>query len=83
MTLLDTNTLIHYLKGREPVVTRLKAASPRDLAISSVVAYEVEYGSLKACFPAAARWFRRLSPDLPRSLSITKPRARRRAFASI
>ncbi|MGA2272214.1 MAG: type II toxin-antitoxin system VapC family toxin [Bryobacteraceae bacterium] len=47
MTLLDTNTLIHYLKGREPVVTRLKAASPRELAISSVVAYEVEYGSLK------------------------------------
>lgn len=48
MTLLDTNTLIHYLKGREPVVTRLKAASPRELAVPSVVAYELEYGSLKA-----------------------------------
>ncbi|MGB7758820.1 MAG: type II toxin-antitoxin system VapC family toxin [Bryobacteraceae bacterium] len=48
MTLLDTNTLIHYLKGREPVVTRFKAASPRELAVSSVVAYELEYGSLRA-----------------------------------
>jgi tRNA(fMet)-specific endonuclease VapC len=48
LTLLDANTLIHYLKGREPVVTRLKAASPRELAVPSVVAYEFEYGSLKA-----------------------------------
>jgi tRNA(fMet)-specific endonuclease VapC len=48
LTLLDANTLIHYLKGREPVVTHLKAASPRELAVPSVVAYEVEYGSLKA-----------------------------------
>jgi len=46
--LLDANTLIHYLKGREPVVTRLKAASPRELAVPSVVAYEIEYGGLKA-----------------------------------
>ena len=48
MTLLDSNTLIYYLKGIEPVVSRLQAASPREVAIPSVVAYEVEYGTLKS-----------------------------------
>ena len=48
MTLLDTNTLIYYLKGIEPVVSRLQAASPREVAIPSVVAYEVECGMLKS-----------------------------------
>ena len=48
MILLDTNTLIFYLKGREPVVKRLQAASPRDIAIPSVVAYEIEYGTRKS-----------------------------------
>ncbi len=47
MILLDTNTLIHYLKGINKVVARLKAASPRELAIPSVVAYEIAYGTLK------------------------------------
>jgi tRNA(fMet)-specific endonuclease VapC len=48
VTLLDTNTLIHYLKGMQPVVSRLQASSPRELAIPSVVAYELLYGTLKA-----------------------------------
>ena len=48
MILLDTNTLIYYLKGVEPVVSRLQAASPREVAIPSVVAYEIEYGTLKS-----------------------------------
>ncbi len=47
MILLDTNTLIHYLKGQESVVARLQDASPRDLAIPTIVAYEIEYGTLK------------------------------------
>ena len=47
MTLLDTNILIHYLKGLESVVSRLQKASPREVAIPSVVAYEIEYGTLK------------------------------------
>jgi tRNA(fMet)-specific endonuclease VapC len=45
--LLDSNTLIYYLRGREPVVSRFQSASPRELAIPSVVAYEIEYGTLK------------------------------------
>jgi len=45
--LVDSNTIIQYLKGHEAVVSRLQAGSPRDLAIPSVVAYEIEYGTLK------------------------------------
>ena len=47
MRLLDSNTVIHYLQGREPVVRRMQAASPRELRLPSVVAYELEYGNLK------------------------------------
>jgi tRNA(fMet)-specific endonuclease VapC len=47
VTLLDTNTLIHYLRGHESVVSELQRTSPRELAIPSVVAYEIEYGTLK------------------------------------
>ncbi len=47
MTLLDTNTVIHYLRGQPLVVSRFQSASPRQLAIPSVVAYEIEYGTLK------------------------------------
>jgi tRNA(fMet)-specific endonuclease VapC len=51
VTLLDTNTLIYYLKGLESVVSRLQKASPREVAIPSVVAYEIEYGTLKTRSP--------------------------------
>ena len=47
MTLLDTNILIHYLKGQPSVVSRLHSAPPAQIAIPSVVAYEIEYGTLK------------------------------------
>jgi len=47
MILLDTNTIIHYLKGRGSVAGRLQETSPRELAIPSVVAYEIERGTLK------------------------------------
>ena len=48
MIFLDTNTVIHYLRGKESVVSRLQATSRRELAIPSVVAYEIEYGMLKS-----------------------------------
>ena len=47
MILLDSNTLIDYLKGHESVISHLQAASPHEIAIPSVVAYEIEYGSLR------------------------------------
>jgi tRNA(fMet)-specific endonuclease VapC len=48
LILLDANTLIHYFKGTEKVVSRLKASSAWDVAIPSIVAYEVEFGSLNS-----------------------------------
>ena len=47
MTLLDSNTIIHCLKGREPASSRFRAAIPSEIAIPSVVAYELEYGTLR------------------------------------
>jgi tRNA(fMet)-specific endonuclease VapC len=44
--LLDTNVLIHFLKGRQPVVEKLHAAPSRELAISFVTRYELECGVL-------------------------------------
>ena len=48
MRLLDSNTIVHFLKGREPVVTRLQIASRPNLRLPSVVAYELHYGTLKS-----------------------------------
>jgi len=48
LTLLDTNVLIHYLRGLEPITSRIKAARPSRLGIPAVVAYELEYGTLKS-----------------------------------
>lgn len=47
MTHLDTNVIIHYLKGHEKVVARFQSASAREVDISAVVAYEIAYGTLK------------------------------------
>jgi len=48
MILLDTNTLIYYIRGVEGVVRRFQATPRRELRIPSIVAYEVEYGAFKA-----------------------------------
>lgn len=51
MTLLDTTTVISYLKGVESVVAQFRASSPREVAIPSVAAYELEYGTLRTSSP--------------------------------
>jgi len=48
LTLLDSNTLIHCLKGHEPAVARFRATSSRELAIPAIVIYELEYGTLRS-----------------------------------
>lgn len=48
MILLDTNIVIYYLKGVDAVVSRLHAASRREVAIPSLTIYEIEYGNRKA-----------------------------------
>jgi len=39
MILLDTNTLIYYIRGIESVVARFQATPRRELRIPSIVAY--------------------------------------------
>ena len=48
MTLLDTNVIIYFLKGVPSIVTRILAMKRPELAIPSIVAYEIEYGTLRA-----------------------------------
>ena len=46
--LLDTNVIIYFLKGVPSIVTRILAMKRPELAIPSIVAYEIEYGTLRA-----------------------------------
>lgn len=55
MTLLDTNVIIHYLKGDPAIVARIHNASRGELAIPAIVVYELEYGTLRAKLPARRR----------------------------
>ena len=47
MILLDSNLIIHYLKGNEPATSRIKSANPAGVALPTVVVYELEYGTLR------------------------------------
>ncbi|AFZ36396.1 PilT protein domain protein [Stanieria cyanosphaera PCC 7437] len=47
--LLDTNTCIQYLTGRNPlVVAKFKAHNPSDIAICDIVKSELYYGAYKS-----------------------------------
>ena len=48
MILLDSNTIIYYLRGEQAVVARMQRAAKGTLGIPSVVAYEIEYGTLRS-----------------------------------
>ena len=47
MIMLDSSTLIHYLRGLPVVVQKFQQCSRREVRISSVVAYELAYGALE------------------------------------
>jgi len=55
LTLLDTNVLIHYLKGDPAIVARIRNTSRGELAIPAIVVYELEYGTLRSKLSAARR----------------------------
>ena len=55
MYVLDTNTLIYFFKGMGSVATRLLATSPKEIAIPSVVVFELEYGLAKSSSPRKRR----------------------------
>jgi len=63
---LDTNALIHALKGAGRVRQRLTALDPGQVAIPAIVAYEVEYGTLRATNPEMRR------RELNRLLSVVE-----------
>ncbi len=48
MYLLDTNTLIYYFKGMGHVAERLLQTPPREIAIPSIVLFELEAGLAKS-----------------------------------
>ena len=50
--LLDTNVCVDYLSGRHPpVAARLRALSPSEVCLSSVVVAELRYGADKSAQP--------------------------------
>jgi tRNA(fMet)-specific endonuclease VapC len=52
---LDTNALIHALKGVGRVRESLLAQEPAAIAVPAVVVYEIEAGTLRSANPAARR----------------------------
>ena len=54
--LLDTNVLIHAVRGRPPGVrAQLQRQSPEDVAVSSITMAELWYGAEKSVSPARKR----------------------------
>jgi len=45
--LLDSNTIVHFMQGRETVVAKMRSISPDKLMLPSLVVYELHYGTLK------------------------------------
>jgi tRNA(fMet)-specific endonuclease VapC len=51
MYLLDTNTLIYFFRGMGKVAENLLSKSPKNIAIPSIVLYELEVGIAKSTTP--------------------------------
>jgi tRNA(fMet)-specific endonuclease VapC len=49
---LDSNAIIHAMKGMGRVGGRLAQMSPADVTIPAVVVYELEFGTLRSAHPA-------------------------------
>ena len=55
MYVLDTNTLIYFFKGMGQVAQTLLAHSPQEIAIPTVVLFELEVGIAKSTSPQKRR----------------------------
>ncbi len=55
MYALDTNSLIYFFKGTGRVAERLPQIPPREIAIPTVVLYELELGLAKSTDPVRRR----------------------------
>jgi len=52
---LDTNTVIYFFKGEGQVSAALLSTPPSDVAVPSVVLYELEYGVAKSKYPEQSK----------------------------
>lgn len=52
MYILDTNTLIYYFKGQGNVAQNFAAVRPEDIAISTIVLFDLQVGLAKSTSPA-------------------------------
>lgn len=48
MILLDTNTIVHYIKGDPSIIRNIQERDRTEFALPSIVLYELEVGSLRA-----------------------------------
>lgn len=55
MFVLDTNTLIYFFKGMGGVSKRLLATPPSEIAVPTIVLYELEVGIAKSSSPSKRR----------------------------
>lgn len=55
MYLLDTNTVIYFFKGQGRVAERLLAVPPAEVALPSIVVYELSVGALRSGNPERRR----------------------------
>ncbi len=51
MYVIDTNTLIYFFKGVGNVPEKFLSIPPKDIAIPSIVIYELEFGIAKSSSP--------------------------------
>jgi tRNA(fMet)-specific endonuclease VapC len=51
MYVLDTNTLIYFFKGSGNVAKHLLAVPPQEIAIPTIVLFELEFGIAKSTSP--------------------------------
>lgn len=55
MFALDTNSVVYFFKGKGRVAERLLATPPREVALPSLVVYELEVGAARSANPEARR----------------------------
>jgi tRNA(fMet)-specific endonuclease VapC len=55
LILLDTNVVIHFLKGEPGISTRIRSTDRSELALPAIVVYELEYGTLRSGMSARRR----------------------------
>lgn len=76
MVALDTDTIVHYFKGRGRVADHLHATPPGEVTVPSVVIHELEVGVLKSDDPDGRRRQLRTLLDHIRVLPLADEEAR-------